>query len=144
MSKSYFKPSFVFAAVIIVFANLSVTVGQPDTVSISASTRCLIETRSGKKSCWGIVINFEEAKFKKRIAPEHLKVLEAKHGHNLTSLMTWHISHDRKRLTIKFKFGAGDFGTGNNAEITLYKAAFAVPPKSLSDSVIFVQKTDIN
>ena len=117
--------------------------GQPGPVKLKVRTSCLTEIRSGKKSCWGIVIDFDDGQFKKRLAPDQLKVFEAKHGHNLTSLMTWRISHDRKRLTIKFKPGAGDFGTGNKAEITLYRTAFTIPPKNFSDYAILVQNTDI-
>ena len=107
-------------------------------------TSCLTEIRSGKKSCWGIVIEFDDAKFKARISPQQLKIYEAKHGTSLLKLMTWHVSADRKRLTIKFKAGNGDFGSGNRAEVTLYKGAFIVSPKDFPEYVIFVQETDQN
>ena len=107
-------------------------------------TSCLTEVRGGKKSCWGIVIEFDDAKFKARISSQQLKIYEAKHGTPLLKLMTWHVSGDRKRLSIKFKAGTGDFGSGNRAGITLYKGAFIVPPKGFPEYVIFVQETDLN
>jgi hypothetical protein len=58
--------------------------------------------------------------------------------------MTWRTSRDRKQLTIKFKPGTGDFGTGNQAEITLYKTAFSLPPKNFPEYMVIVQRTDIN
>jgi hypothetical protein len=107
-------------------------------------TSCLIETRGGKKSCWGIVIDFDDAHLKKRIPPQQLRISEAKHGTNLIKLMTWRVSGDGKRLTIKFKYGTGDFGTGNRAEVTLYKTSFIVPPKNFPNYAVFVQGTDLN
>ena len=107
-------------------------------------TSCLTEIRGGKKSCWGIVLAFDNAKLKARISPQQLKVYEAKHGTSLRKLMTWRVSGDRKRLIIKFKAGTGDFGSGNRAEVTLYKEAFIVPPKDFPEYVIFVQETDLS
>jgi hypothetical protein len=100
--------------------------------------------RAGKQSCWGIVIKFDGAVFKTRVLPSQLQVFEAKHGANLLNLMTWHTSRDRKQLTIKFKPGTGDFGSGNKAEITLYKTAFTLPPKDFPEYMVIVQRTDIN
>jgi len=107
-------------------------------------TSCLTEIRNGKKSCWGVVIEFQDARFKPLVSPQQLKIYEAKHGSSLQKLMTWRVSDNGRRLTIKFKPGTGDFGSGNSAEVTLYKAAFIEPPKAFPDYVIFVQKTDLN
>ena len=107
-------------------------------------TSCLTEIRAGKKSCRGVVIDFDDARFKSKITPQQLRIYEAKHGTSLLKLMTWRVSNEGKRLTIKFKPGAGDFGSGNRAEITLYKSTFIVPPKNLQDYVVFVQNTDLN
>ena len=107
-------------------------------------TSCLTEIRGGKKSCWGIVIEFDDAQFKPRISSRQLKIFEAKHGSSLLRLMTWQVSAGGRRLTIKFRPGTGDFGTGNRAEITLYKTAFIVPPKDFPDYSVFVQETDLN
>ena len=126
------------------FVNMSIAFGQLGPPRWTVSRSCLTEIRGGKKSCWGIVIDFDHAQFKNRISADQIKVFEAKHGTNLINLMTWRVSRDGKRLTIKFKPGTGDFGTGNRAEITLYKTAFAVPPKDFPYYVIFVQVTDLN
>jgi len=107
-------------------------------------TSCLTEIRNGKKSCWGVVIEFQDARFKTIVSPQQLKIYEAKHGSSLQKLMTWRVSDNGRRLTIKFKPGTGDFGSGNSAEVTLYESAFIEPPKAFPDYVIFVQKTDLN
>jgi hypothetical protein len=107
-------------------------------------TSCLTEVRAGKKSCWGIVIDFEDARFKAKISAKELKIYEAKHGASLLKLMTWRVSKDGKQLVIKFKPGTGDFGSGNEAQITLYRSVFMVPPKHFPDYVIFSQNTDLN
>ena len=132
------------AVTLAAFLNLSVVFSQLGPPSYQVRTSCLTEIRGGKKSCWGITLDFDDAQFKKRISPQQLKIFEAKHGTNLTNLMTWRVSRDGKRLTIKFKPGAGDFGTGNRAEITVHKTAFIVPPKDFSDYAVFVVETDLN
>ena len=106
-------------------------------------TSCLSEIRGGQKSCWGIVLDVDDARFKRRILPRQLKIYEAKHGTSLLRLMTWHVSSDGKQLIIRFKPGAGDFGSGNRAEITLYKTAFIAPPKHFPVYAVFVQNTDL-
>jgi hypothetical protein len=134
---------------LILFANIALA--QTRTLPVSdlraptwrLRTSCLTETRDGKKSCWGVVLHFEDARFKPKISPYQLKIYEAKHGTSLLRLMTWRVSRDRKELVIKFKRGRGDFGTGNQAEITLYKTVFTTPPKDFPDYAIFVQNTDV-
>ena len=140
----------ILIVVLIVLANFSIAKSQLRPTNElrnptwQVQTSCLTEIRSGKKSCWGIVIEFEDARFKTKICPQQLKIYEAKHGSSLQKLMTWRVSDNGRRLTIKFKPGTGDFGSGNSAEVTLYKTAFIEPPKAFPDYVIFVQKTDLN
>jgi hypothetical protein len=144
MENSCYKTVLFLAVIVNAFANSTVTWAQPGPIKYGARTSCLTELRGGKKSCWGIVINFDDARFAKNVRPDQLTVFEAKHGANLLNLMMWRVSPDRKRLTIKFKRGTGDFGTGNQVAITLYKTAFTVPPRDFPDYVVFVQRTDIN
>ena len=135
---------------LIVLANFSIAKSQLRPINElrnpkwQVQSSCLTEIRSGKKSCWGIVIEFEDARFKTKISPQQLRIYEAKHGSSLQKLMIWSVSNNGRRLTIRFKPGTGDFGSGNKAEITLYKSAFVEPPKDFPDYVIFVQKTDLN
>jgi len=134
---------------LIVLANISVAKTQLRPITElrnptwQVRTSCLTEIRGGEKSCRGIVIEFDNAQFKARISPQQLKIYEAKHGTSLLKVMTWRVSGDRKRLTIRFKAGTGDFGSGNRAEVTLYREAFIVPPKDFPEYVIFVQETDL-
>ena len=140
----------ILAFTLMVLANFSVAKSEKRPISELRNpswlvrTSCLTEIRAGKKSCRGIVIESDDAQFKPRISPQQLKIFEAKHGHSLLRLMTWQVSAGGKRLTITFRPGTGDFGTGNRAEITLYKTAFIVPPKDFPDYSIFVQATDLN
>lgn len=140
----------ILIVTVIVLANSSVGRSQLRPITelrnptLQVQTSCLTEIRHGKKSCWGIVIEFEDARFNTRISPQQLKIHEAKHGSSLLKLMTWWVSGNGRRLTIRFKPGTGDFGSGNRAEITLYKAALVEPPKDFPDYVIFVQKTDLD
>lgn len=135
---------------LILLANISVSKSRLRPISELRSptwlvrTSCLTEIRRGKKSCWGIVIDLADTRFQTRISPQQLKIDEAKHGTSLITQMTWHVSKDGKQLIMKFKPGTGDFGSGNRAEITLYKTAFIVPPKHFPDYAVFVQNTDLN
>jgi hypothetical protein len=144
MENSCYKTVLLLAVMVIAFIKPTAAWAQPGPIKYRVRTSCLTEIRGGKKSCWGIVINFDDARFKKSVQPSQLKIFEAKHGSNIIKLMTWRVSEDRKQLTIKFKRGTGDFGTGNQAGITLYKTAFTVPPNAFPEYVVFVQKTDIN
>ena len=130
--------------ILLAFVNSSATWAQLGPRKHQFSSSCLTEIRAGKRSCWGIVIRFDDAVFKKRVQRNQLKVFEAKHGANLLNLMTWRTSRDGKQITIKFKPGTGDFGTGNEAEITLYKTAFTLPPKDFPEYMVIVQRTDLN
>jgi len=140
----------ILIVMLIVLANFSIARSQLRPLNElrnptwQVQTSCLTEIRSGKKSCWGIVIEFQDARFKTKISPQQVKIYEAKHGSSLQKLMTWSVSNNGRRLTIKFKPGTGDFGSGNKAEITLYKTVFVEPPKDFPDYVIFVQATDLN
>ena len=138
------KTYLILAVMATALVNFSAARGQPGPRKYQVSTACLTEIREGKKSCWGVVITFDNARFRKRISPQQLKVSEAKHGYNLIDLMKWRVSQGGRRLTIKFKPGTGDFGTGNQAEVTLFKTAFAQPPKDFPDHLVLVQRTDMN
>jgi hypothetical protein len=139
-------PQLISLLGLVLFANLSLAQNRPISELRSPTwlvrTSCLTEIRQGKQSCWGIVIDFDDARFKTKISSEQLKIYEAKHGTSLLRLMTWHVSRDGKQLIIKFKPGMGDFGTGNRAEVTLYKTAFITPPKQFPNYAVFVQNTD--
>jgi hypothetical protein len=130
--------------VLVVLLSASAASAQPGPRKYPLTTSCVTEIRGGKKSCWGIIVNCDDALFKKRIKRSQLKIFESKHGANLLNLMTWHTSRDRKQLTIRFKPGTGDFGTGNQAQITLYKTAFRLPPKNFPEYMVMVQRTDSN
>jgi len=138
------SPQATRLAVLAMSLSFSVATAQPGQIRHHVTTSCLTEIRGGRKSCWGIVIKIDDGQFKKRVRPNQLKIFEAKHGANLINLMTRVTSHDRKQLTIQFKPGTGDFGTGNQAEITLYRAAFALPPKDFPDYLVIVERTDLN
>jgi hypothetical protein len=134
----------VVVVLLTILVSASAAWAQPGPLKYQLATSCVTEIRGGKKSCWGVIVKFDDALFNKRVRRNQLKIFESKHGANLLNLMTWRTSRDGKQLTIKFKPGMGDFGTGNPAEITLYKSAFSLPPKDFPDYLVIVQPTDIN
>jgi hypothetical protein len=139
-----YKMALALAFTVAALVSHSIAGTQPGPIKYLVKASCLTETRNGKTSCWGIVVNFDKGKFKRKIRSNELTIYEAKHGANITNLMTCHTTRDGKQLTIKFKRGTGDFGTGNQAQIRLYKSAFAVAPNGFPDYIVFVQKTDLN
>jgi len=94
-------------------------------LSFAAEASCLIEVRAGVTSCWGVVIQLDRGSFKPKIGSEQISVVEAKYGRNLVPLMPWAVSPDGKRLTVKFKQGNGDFGTGNTVILRVAGAALS-------------------
>ncbi len=144
MNKANITRRVIVLPLLTVLVNASATWAQLGPPKYQLTTSCVTENRGGKHSCWGIIVRFHDARFNKRVRRNQLKVFESKHGANLLDLMTWRTSRDRKQLTIKFKHGTGDFGTANQAEITLYKTAFSLPPKDFPEYLVIVQRTDIN
>jgi hypothetical protein len=129
-------------AMLTILTSMYVKAQRPGRPTHPIDTSCLTQIRGGKKSCWGIVIKLEDGLFKKTIRREELKLVEAKHGANIIDLTNWHTSHSGKQLTIQFKPGRGDFGTGNRVAVTLYKTAFALLPSNFPDYMTIVQNTD--
>ena len=109
----------------------------------SAGISQLVENRAARVSCWGLIINLENSRFKKIINQEQLEIREAKHNRDLRETMTWRVQQTGKTLIIKFKPGKGDFGTGNRVEIRIYRSAFVEPIKSGNDYLQWVIDTDM-
>jgi hypothetical protein len=82
----------------------------------------------GRRSCWGVLIELDQTKFKPTITSDQLSVTDSKYGRDLKDLMMWEVDRSGKVLTIRFKPGKGDFGTGNVVNVSLKTSAFARPP----------------
>jgi hypothetical protein len=83
----------------------------------------LIEERNGRVSCSGVVIQLARLTFPETIPPSAIEITEAKHNRSLNNLMQWEVDATRKRLTIRFRPGMGDFGTGNRIEVRIKRDA---------------------
>lgn len=94
-----------------------------------ATIQRIVEIREGRKSCWGVTIRLTTLSFKKSVSPDQLSIIEAKEDHQLKNIMVWRVDRSRKILTIKFKKGCGDFGTGNLVEVTIKSSALVGTPK---------------
>jgi hypothetical protein len=88
----------------------------------------LVEVREGRLSCWGVTIELDQTTFNPIITSEQLSVTDGKYGRDLKDLMVWEVDRSGKMLTIRFKPGRGDFGTGNVVNIGVHTSAFARPP----------------
>ena len=108
--------------------------------SSPASIKRLIETRAGKRSCWGVIIHLKKSEFNKSIPDSEFSIIEAKHSADLKHIMTWSVDKSRKNLIIKFKKGCGDFGTGNAVEVKIKSSAIS---GQLKKSIVLSISTDI-
>jgi hypothetical protein len=94
-----------------------------------ATIQRIVETRQGHKSCWGVLIQLNKMSFNKTIKANELSIIEQKHGHELKNIMVWSVDKSRHKLTIKFKKGCGDFGSGNIVDVIIKSSAITGLPK---------------
>jgi hypothetical protein len=92
-----------------------------------ATIQKVIESREGHKSCWGVLIQLEKMSFNKIINKNELNIIGQKHNHELKNIMTWHVDKSKHKLTIKFKKGCGDFGSGNIVDVMIRSSAISTP-----------------
>jgi len=104
--------------------------GRDRVSATSAGISQLVENRNGRVSCWGVVIHLSKMTFKRSILASQITIVEAKHGHDLTDIMVWSVGKKGKRLTIRFKGNAGDFGAGNVVQINIDRSAILGPIES--------------
>lgn len=94
-----------------------------------AVIRQLTETMHGRKTCRGVVIELKHSTFYETIARHEISVVEGKHRRELKGMMTWRVSRSGKILTIRFKPGRGDFGSGNSVTVTIKSSALTGFPQ---------------
>ena len=103
----------------------------------------IIETKNGRRSCRGVVVQLGSSRLRRVINPEQIAISEGKHGHDLRDIMAWRVIKGGRKLIIKFKPGAGDFGGGNVVEVRLARSAFIKPLESANVDFSWVIHTDI-
>ena len=84
----------------------------------------LIETRNGRTACWGLVVQLDKLSFEETIGPNELSLVDVKYNRELKDMITWTVDKSKKTLTVKFKPGMGDFGSGNAVTILLKPGVF--------------------
>lgn len=135
----------IFAFLVFVLINPHVA-GAPQRIHVPnqpAGISQLIENREGRVSCWGVVIQLGNLRFKSRVSPHQIIIREAKHGHDLKETMTWRVTQDGRRLVIKFKPKMGDFGSGNSVEIQIDRTAFDSSIDSPNNRFEWLISTDV-
>jgi hypothetical protein len=103
----------------------------------------LVENRKGQVSCWGVRIQLGKLRFRHNISPNQIIIREAKHGHDLRETMTWSVDENASQLSIRFKPGMGDFGTGNTVEVQIERSAFIGPISSGNNHFRWTMDTDV-
>jgi hypothetical protein len=102
----------------------------PDGIIKSYATiQRIIETRHRHKSCWGVLIQLDKLSFNKTVKTNELSIIEQKHDRDIKDIMTWRVEKSRHKLTIKFKKGCGDFGSGNIVDVIIKSSAISGLPK---------------
>jgi hypothetical protein len=104
--------------------------GRDRVAATRAGISQLVEYRKGQVAWRGVVIQLSNLTFKRSIVASQIRIVEAKHGHNVTDIMVWSVGKKGKRLTIRCKENAGDFGTGNVMQIDIDSSAFLGPIES--------------
>ncbi len=89
----------------------------------------IVQTRDGRISCWGVFIRLDKLHFKDSLATSQLVITEAKHSSDLRPLMIWQVGKSRRTLTVEFKPGMGDFGSGNYMTIRIDSSGIVGSPK---------------
>lgn len=123
-------------------------ISQPVTVGHGKSSKTfygtisqIVQTRNHRKSCWGVVIRLKKLHFRDSVTDAELAITEAKHSSDLRPLMAWHVGKSKQTLTIEFKPGMRDFGTGNYATIHIDGSAMVGSPKG---GLEFDSSTELN
>jgi hypothetical protein len=70
-------------------------------------------------------------------------IREAKHGHDLRGMMSWHVGQSGKRLVIKFRPGMGDFGSGDSVEVVVDRSALSGGAEAQSNRLEWSINTDV-
>jgi len=120
------KP-FLISFLVVVPISLSPVSGLPPINRVhrnSAGISQLVENREGRISCWGVIVQLANVRFRDTINPNQIIVREAKHGRDIREMMTWSVDRNGRRLVLRFKPGMGDFGSGNNVEIQIERSGF--------------------
>ena len=86
-----------------------------------------VELRDGAETVRGVDIHLGGQSFLSEVKPDEIEIVESKYGRDIKALMTWSVSPDRKTLSIRFKPGMGDFGSGNAVTVRLRKSALENP-----------------
>jgi hypothetical protein len=103
----------------------------------------LVENHGGHVSCWGVIIQLGNLRFRETINPDQIVIREAKHGHDLRDIMAWRVEQNGKRLVIKFKSGMGDFGSGNRVEVEVDRSVFDGQIESSNNRFEWSMDTDV-
>lgn len=103
----------------------------------------LVGNRRGRISCWGVIIQLRDSRFRRVINSNQMMIRETKHGHDIREMMTWRVTQNGRRLIVEFKPGMGDFGSGNRVEMQIDRTAFVEPMESHSNQFVCVIDTDI-
>ena len=135
--------SFAVFSLLSLAADLAPGCAQTAAVRRQSGIVQLIENRNGRVSCWGVVIRLGQKRFKQTIGLDEIEIREGKHGHDLKPMMEWKVGGNLRMLTIRFKKGMGDFGSGNSVEITVTRSAFSRPGRLINDRFRWVIGTDV-
>jgi hypothetical protein len=118
--------------------------GSPnDPVTTGGSIHQLVERRPQGRACTGVRIDLSRLAFKSPIAPGDIDVRDDKHDADLRSIVTWSVTPDGKRLTIRLTSSSSDFGTGNAICVCLERAAFRDGHQPSNDRECWTIGTDL-
>ena len=103
----------------------------------------LVQQRDGRTACWGVVIRLDRLAFRPTIEPAQLAIRDDKHDRELRDAMRWAVDGAGKQLTIQWRPGKGDFGTGNGIRVCVEGSAFRDGSQPGNDRECWQSGTDL-
>ena len=89
--------------------------------------------------CVGVKIT-SEIGFEYTALPSSIKIVENKHGKDITGLFDLALNDNGSSIILKLKPGSGDFGTGNSVTVTIDRSAINGGRRNMELKL----KTDVN
>lgn len=114
-----------------------------DPATTGGSVHQLVEARLRGPTCVGLRIDLARLAFKPGIDPGEIDIRDDAHDADLRSIMTWSVSPDGKRLTIRFASQSSEFGAGNAIRVCVDRAAFRKGNQPSSDRECWTIGTDL-
>jgi hypothetical protein len=102
----------------------------------------IVEVRDGRSGTYGLRVCLMWASLADLTSLNQLRLVELKHGHDVTAMCQFTADAGLSTLIIRFHDGKGDFGSGNRVRLIIPNAALSEPFRKGMDWTLEVD-TDV-